>query len=69
MSGITFLATLFKAQTEPAGGWKIILDVPESDAKAILQLAALRDTPLSVGIVPYDEKLNEDIIDFSRDID
>lgn len=66
--GISFVATLYKAQTEPSGGWKIILDVPDSDAHSILQLAALRDTQLMVGIVPIDLSKN-DMFDFDLSVD
>jgi hypothetical protein len=54
--GIAFSATLYQAKTDPAGGWKVTFDVPESDAQSILQLAQLRDTVLSIGVI-HDDSL------------
>lgn len=48
---LTFSATLYKIQTEASGGWRIILDAPETDSEAIVQLSKLRSQLLCVAVV------------------
>lgn len=67
--GISFTAILYQAKTDPAGGWKVTFDVPESDAQAILQLAQLRDTPLAIGIVHEDLEARGAREDLGREVD
>lgn len=49
---IAFNATLYKIQTEASGGWRIILDVPQSDSDQIMKLSEHRDQLLTVAAIP-----------------
>lgn len=48
---VAFSATLHQIKTEPSGGWRITLDVPESDSDKMLTLSMMRDRMLQVGVV------------------
>ena len=51
---ITFHATVNKVQTVVDGGWRVTLDVPESESASILELAKLREQVLGVAIAQED---------------
>lgn len=51
MEGITFVAILNKATVDRDGEWKVTLEVPKSEATAMLQLAQLDGEILQIGIV------------------
>jgi len=49
---ITLHAILVRVSTTADGGWRVTLDVPQSDADQVMRLSALRDCALGVAIVP-----------------
>lgn len=51
--GIAFNATLVGIKTMPDGCWRVTLDVPHSDAPAVLKVAETRDKSVTVAIIPH----------------
>lgn len=51
MDGITFQAIFSGARTTLDGGWKITLDVDQSQTKEMLQLIQMRDQLLQIGAI------------------
>lgn len=51
MKGISFNGQLFKITTTVDGGWRITIDVPQSELEAIMELSKCRDEAITVGIV------------------
>jgi len=61
--GITFQAIFSKATTTVDGGWNVTFAVTQDEARAILQLAQLRDTLLQVGVVHSEGLYGEPVTD------
>lgn len=57
--GITFNATLVGIKTMPDGCWRVTLDVPHSDAAAVLEIAETRDQAVTVAVVPHPKGASE----------
>jgi len=53
-AGITFQAVFVKAGTLPDGGWRLTLDVDESEAQAILSLSQMTQTVFQVAVIPIE---------------
>lgn len=54
---ISFFATLSRVSSNSLGGFKVTLDIPDTDAKAAATLMSeFRDQVLSVAIVSTPEK-------------
>jgi len=49
---IAFNATLSKISTSIDGGWKVTLDVSQTDAEEIMKLSEHRDQLLTVAVLP-----------------
>lgn len=49
---ITLTGTLYKAQTMVDGGWRLYIDVPESDSESVLKITKIKDENLGIAIVP-----------------
>jgi hypothetical protein len=47
----SFTATLHQIKSEPAGGWRITLDVSDNDTEQVMELSKMRDCLLSIGVV------------------
>ena len=58
-SPITFVANFHKITTLVDGGWRISLDVSQTESDAILTLSKHRDTNLQCALIVVDEKLIE----------
>jgi hypothetical protein len=56
MKGISFGAVLVRIATTIDGGWRLTLDVSQSDAEEMLKLAKLRNQSFQIGVVPLDVK-------------
>jgi hypothetical protein len=54
VSGITLQAIFSRATTTVDGGWNITFAVSQEEAKAILQLAQMRDTLMQLACVPIE---------------
>lgn len=52
---ITFQATFFKATTTVDGALRISLDIPETQAQAIVELIKYQKRVLEVAIIPHPE--------------
>ncbi len=48
MRGISFNAIINRITTTIDGGWRISLDVPQSEIEAIMKLSSLRDESLQI---------------------
>lgn len=48
---VAFKAVLSGARTTVDGGWRVTLDVAQTDSQAIMELSKLRDMNLMVAVV------------------
>ena len=53
--GITFQAILYRATTMTCGGWRITLDIAESDTENVTALSKMRNQVLQVAVLPVPE--------------
>lgn len=58
MKDITFQATLARITTTIDGGWRVSVDVSQSDRQAIMDLSELRQTAFQVGVVTAESIAN-----------
>jgi hypothetical protein len=47
MNSIKFEGSIARLSTDSAGGWKLTIEVPESDSEAMLVIAQLKNLVLS----------------------
>lgn len=55
--GITLEAHLSKIATTADGGWNITFSVGQDQVQSIMQLSELRDTRLTMALVPLPEEV------------
>lgn len=55
LNSVAFSATLHQIKTEPSGGWRITLDIPETDSDKMLKLSTMRDRMLQIGVVESED--------------
>ena len=60
MTGITFSATVNKIATTIDGGWRITIDVSNSETDQVMALSEVRNKVLQIGIVEVADDRNRD---------
>lgn len=56
MEGFTFLATLTGARLLVDGGWRITLDLDQSQMASLIELAKHKDNVLQCALVPVPQE-------------